>query len=268
MSRLIAEALTEVEPWRYYKLVGSQASEQASGTYDIGAASKQNRILTTHVGSLVRPPKLVAFLEEIEAGRPYAQAAHAACLRQCIADVVRQQAEAGVDIVSDGEFGKTENWAWYVHERISGFVERPATDEEMKDPLVARSMGQDFKDFAEFYAEYFPTQNLKPHATNVTTACTGPIRYTGQALVQRDIENLKAAVARVQVVDAFLPLVAPASARSLAEFIRRFSGRSFGLKRKVRRSPRRDYGAVRNRPHDGQGKGGTRSAAGPKRRTK
>jgi len=175
-------------------------------------ASNPNRILTTHVGSLVRPPKLVAFLEEIEAGRPYAQAAHAACLRQCIADVVRQQAEAGVDIVSDGEFGKTENWAWYVHERISGFVERPATDEEMKDPLVARSMGQDFKDFAEFYAEYFPTQNLKPHATNVTTACTGPIRYTGQALVQRDIENLKAAVARVQVVDAFLPLVAPASA--------------------------------------------------------
>src|SRR5579863_2059232 len=131
-------------------------------------ASNQNRILTTHVGSLVRPPRLVAFLEEIEGGRSYDQAAHAACLQESIAEVVRQQAEAGVDIVSDGEFGKTDNWAWYIHQRISGFTQRPATEDELKDPLMASSMGQDFKDFAEFYAEYFPTQNLKPRAANVT----------------------------------------------------------------------------------------------------
>src|SRR5579862_1934696 len=175
-------------------------------------ASNQSRILTTHVGSLVRPPKLVAFLKEIEADRPYDQAAHAACLQESIAEVVRQQAEAGLDIVSDGEFGKTDNWAWYIHQRISGFTQRPATEDELKDPLMASSMGQDFKDFAEFYAEYFPTQNLKPRAANVTTVCTGQIRYVGHALIQRDIENLKAAVAKVKVVDAFLPLVAPASA--------------------------------------------------------
>ena len=175
-------------------------------------ASNQSRILTTHVGSLVRPPKLVAFLKEIEADRPYDQAAHAACLQESIAEVVRQQAEAGVDIVSDGEFGKTDNWAWYIHQRISGFTQRPATEDELKDPLMASSMGQDFKDFAEFYAEYFPTQNLKPRAANVTTVCTGPIRYVGHAYIQRDIENLKAAVAKVKVEDAFLPLVAPASA--------------------------------------------------------
>ncbi|HEV3481470.1 MAG TPA: cobalamin-independent methionine synthase II family protein [Candidatus Acidoferrales bacterium] len=175
-------------------------------------ASNQSRILTTHVGSLVRPPKLVAFLKEIEADRPYDQVAHAACLQESIAEVVRQQAEAGVDIVSDGEFGKTDNWAWYIHQRISGFTQRPATEDELKDPLMANSMGQDFKTFPEFYAEYFPTQNFKVRASNVTTVCTGPIRYVGHALIQRDIENLKAAVAKVQVVDAFLPLVAPASA--------------------------------------------------------
>jgi len=175
-------------------------------------ASNQSRILTTHVGSLVRPPKLVAFLKEIEADRPYDQAAHAACLQESIAEVVRQQAEAGLDIVSDGEFGKTDNWAWYIHQRISGFTQRPATEDELKDPLMASSMGQDFKDFAEFYAEYFPTQNLKPRAANVTNVCTGPIRYVGHAYIQRDIENLKAAVAKVKVEDAFLPLVAPASA--------------------------------------------------------
>jgi 5-methyltetrahydropteroyltriglutamate--homocysteine methyltransferase len=175
-------------------------------------ATNQDRILTTHVGSLVRPPQLVAFLEKIENGQPYDESAHAKCLQDSVAEVVRQQAEAGVDIVSDGEFGKTDNWAWYVHQRIAGFTERPATAEEMTDPLVTRSFGQDFKDFPEFYAEYFPTQNLKARAVNTTTVCNGPIRYIGHALVQRDIANLKAAIGKVKVEGAFLPVVAPASA--------------------------------------------------------
>jgi len=175
-------------------------------------ASNQNRILTTHVGSLVRPPKLVAFLEKSEAGRPYDHAGHAACLQESIAEVVRQQADAGVDIVSDGEFGKSGSWSWYIEQRISGFTERPATPEEAKDPLATMSMGHDFAEFPEFYAEYFPTQGFRIRTTNTVAVCNGPIRYIGQALVQRDIANLKAAVAKVKVEDAFLPLVAPASA--------------------------------------------------------
>jgi len=171
-----------------------------------------NRILTTHVGSLVRPPNLVPFLEEIESERAYDQSAYDACLRESIAEVVRQQAEAGVDIVSDGEFGKTDNWAWYIHQRITGFSERPSTPEEVQDPLATRSMGQDFAAFPEFYAEYFPTQGLRVRPGTVTTVCNGPIRYIGHAQVQRDIANLKAAVSLVKVEDAFLPLVAPASA--------------------------------------------------------
>ena len=174
--------------------------------------SKQNRILTTHVGSLVRPPELVAFLEEVDAGRPYDKSAYDACLRESIGSVVRQQAEAGVDIVSDGEFGKTGNWAWYIHQRISGFTERPATPEEARDPLATMSMGRDFAAFPEFYAEYFPTQGFRVRPSNTTTVCNGPIRYIGHAQVQRDIANLKAAIATVQVEDAFLPMVAPASA--------------------------------------------------------
>jgi 5-methyltetrahydropteroyltriglutamate--homocysteine methyltransferase len=174
--------------------------------------SNPHRILTTHVGSLVRPLKLVTFLEEIEAGRPYDESAHAACLRESVAEVVRQQAEAGVDIVSDGEFGKTGNWAWYVQQRISGFSERPATPEEARDPLATRSMGQDFAAFPEFYAEYFPTQGFRVRDGANTIVCHGPIRYIGHAQVQRDIANLKAAAAQVKVEDAFLPVVAPASA--------------------------------------------------------
>jgi 5-methyltetrahydropteroyltriglutamate--homocysteine methyltransferase len=174
--------------------------------------TNQNRILTTHVGSLVRPPKLAEFLTEIENGRPYDKGAHAECLRQSVAEVVRQQAEAGVDIVSDGEFGKTDNWAFYFRQRVTGLTTRPGTAEELADPLINGGMGHDFRAFPEFYAEYFPTQNLKPRPAGQIFVCNGPIRYIGQELVQRDIANLKAALARVKVEDGFLPLVAPASA--------------------------------------------------------
>src|SRR5208282_5468573 len=99
-----------------------------------------------------------------------------------------------------------------IHQRISGFTERPATAEEAKDPLATMSQGRDFAEFPEFYAEYFPTQGFRVRPGTRTTVCSGPIRYIGHAQVQRDIANLKAAVAKVKVEDAFLPVVAPASA--------------------------------------------------------
>ncbi len=110
-------------------------------------AASPDRILATHVGSLVRPPKLVEFLKLIEAGQPYDKAAYEACLKASIEEVVRQQVEAGVDIVSDGEFSKGRNWAFYVHDRISGITTRPATPEEMKDPLSSAGGGQDHAAF-------------------------------------------------------------------------------------------------------------------------
>jgi 5-methyltetrahydropteroyltriglutamate--homocysteine methyltransferase len=171
-----------------------------------------NRILTTHVGSLVRPPELLPFFREIEDGRPVDESAFSKCLRDSVAQVVRLQAEAGVDIVSDGEYGKSGNWAWYIQQRIAGFTTRPATPEDAKNPLVTMSMGRDFVDFPEFYAEYFPTQGFKVRSATMTTVCTGPIRYIGHALLQRDIANLKAALANVKVEDGFLPVVAPGSA--------------------------------------------------------
>ena len=64
------------------------------------------RVLATHVGSLIRPPELIDYLREMDAGRPVDQDAYERRLAQSIADVVRQQAEAGIDIVSDGEFSK------------------------------------------------------------------------------------------------------------------------------------------------------------------
>ena len=112
------------------------------------------RILATHVGSLIRPPELVAFLKKIEAGEPYDEQAYEACLKQSIEILARQQVEAGIDIISDGEFSKGKNWAFYIHDRLSGLTRRPLTAEEAKDPVASPGGGQDRKAFPEFYAEY------------------------------------------------------------------------------------------------------------------
>src|SRR5262245_65567665 len=101
-----------------------------------------HRILTTHVGSLVRPPKLVEFLQQIEDRQPDERSAYEACLAQSIDEVVRQQAEAGIDIVSDGEFSKGRNWAFYVHDRLTGVTTAPLTADAAKEPMTRGAGGQ------------------------------------------------------------------------------------------------------------------------------
>jgi 5-methyltetrahydropteroyltriglutamate--homocysteine methyltransferase len=161
------------------------------------------RILTTHVGSLIRPPALIEFLRAQQERKPVDEAAFAACLTSSVAEVVRQQAEAGVDVVSDGEFGKTISWSQYALERLSGFERRP-----MKAGANPFARGADRTRFAEFYAEL---DARDAPATQSEAACIGPIAYIGQAALQRDIDNLKAALAKSPAVEAFLPVAAPAS---------------------------------------------------------
>ena len=169
-----------------------------------------DRIMTTHVGSLVRPPKLVEFLHKIEDRQPYEQAAYEACLRESIDEVVRRQAEAGIDIVSDGEFSKGRNWAFYIHDRITGVATRPLTAEEMKDPMASAGGGQDRVAFPEFYAEYDRVTGLGKRL-GFRFVVNGALTYSDHQ-VKRDIGNLKAAAAKAKVAGAFLPVVAPASA--------------------------------------------------------
>jgi 5-methyltetrahydropteroyltriglutamate--homocysteine methyltransferase len=76
-------------------------------------------IRTTHVGSLVRPAELVAYLRKIDAGDDYDKQAYRECLARSVRDVVQAQRDAGIDIVSDGEFGKSA-WNYYVYERLGG----------------------------------------------------------------------------------------------------------------------------------------------------
>jgi 5-methyltetrahydropteroyltriglutamate--homocysteine methyltransferase len=174
-------------------------------------AMSSDRILVTHVGSLVRPPKLVEHLRKIEAGEPYDDDAYEACLKDSIDEVVQQQVDAGVDIVSDGEFSKGRNWAFYVHDRLSGFSTRPLTPEEAKDPLSQAGGGNDRKSFPEFYAEYDAATGLGKRLGN-RFVVNGEINYVGQKQVARDIGNLQTAAKKAKASGAFLPVVAPASA--------------------------------------------------------
>ena len=162
-----------------------------------------DRILTTHVGSLIRPPELQEFLRAKQAGKSYDKAAYDQCLRASVAEVARKQAEVGIDVISDGEFGKSISWSQYVLERLSGFERRP-----IKPGANPFTRGIDREQFAEFYAELDAREGV---ATTVEAVCVGPISYTGQAELQRDIDNFKAALNGINVAEAFLPVAAPAS---------------------------------------------------------
>jgi 5-methyltetrahydropteroyltriglutamate--homocysteine methyltransferase len=158
------------------------------------------RILTTHVGSLVRPPKLVEYIEAMENGLAVDRTAFDALLQRSVGEVVRRQQQAGIDVVSDGEFGKFRSWSFYVLDRLDGIEER--------NIVAPVGGGRDRGLFPEFYAEYFPTQKLPKRGTVVTV---GPIKYKGHAAIRKDIEIFKTALAGVDV-QGFLPVVAPASA--------------------------------------------------------
>lgn len=173
--------------------------------------TSQDRILTTHTGALYRPRDLEEMLKAKVNGEPYDAGALDVRLRSAVAEVVRQQAEHGVDIVNDGEFSKP-SWTSYVTERLSGldFVARPPVS-------AAMEAGKDASAFADFYAQYgliWPLDDweIGPDGDlRETPVVTGPLAYRGHDAVQRDIRNLKDAMRAVSVTEGFLPVVAPGS---------------------------------------------------------
>jgi 5-methyltetrahydropteroyltriglutamate--homocysteine methyltransferase len=157
----------------------------------------QDRILTTHVGSLIRPR---AVLDGAKDHDPTHRAAHEQELKQAVADIVVQQVKAGIDVVNDGEFGKS-GWANYSLERLSGFEPRPNT------LYPAIWLGKDRLRFAEFMKAEFPRGAIGTSGH----ACVGAVEYRGHAAVRRDLDNLKAAAASAHPEDVFFTAVAPAS---------------------------------------------------------
>ncbi len=165
------------------------------------------RILTTFVGSLARPADLLEIMKAKEAGQPYDPEALATRVRSAVAEVVRHQAEAGVDIVTDGEQGKP-GFIAYVSERLTGFEPRATSPRE--GPWVGSREEIAFPEYYARYAQMRPS-NVAPPSSMV---CTGPITYKGQKALQTDIENLKAALQGVQVEQAFMPAASPTNIES------------------------------------------------------
>ncbi len=163
-----------------------------------------DRILVTHQGTLPRPPEIRGLLVKKTAGEAIDEAELQRHVTARIAEGVRQQVTAGIDIVNDGELGKT-SFNDYVRERLGGLG---PTDE----PYVSHISGRDLKEFPDYFggSDAFggrPRGGMR----RVVYACTGPLTYTGQAFIQRDIANLKAALNGAGASEAYLPAIAPGS---------------------------------------------------------
>jgi 5-methyltetrahydropteroyltriglutamate--homocysteine methyltransferase len=166
----------------------------------------RDRIVTTHVGSLPRPPDLLEFLEAREAGRPIEQSAFDACLSAAVRDVVRRQVETGIDSVCDGEFGKI-SYTFYVRHRLAGIG---AFRGGANDAPPQSGAHLDLLDHPDFHARL----NQKRGGTSwfsreAVPCCTGPVAYRDPRPLATDIANLKAACAAAQPRESFMNAASP-----------------------------------------------------------
>jgi 5-methyltetrahydropteroyltriglutamate--homocysteine methyltransferase len=165
------------------------------------------RILTTFTGSLARPADLLDMIRSKERGQPYDHQAFAQRVRSAVAEVVRRQAEAGVDIVCDGEQGKS-GFITYVSERLTGF--EPRETALRAGPWVGSREELAFPEYYQWYSRGRGGNVAAP----ISWVCTGPITYKGKPALQTDIENLRAALQPVRVEEAFMPAASPTDIES------------------------------------------------------
>ena len=162
-----------------------------------------DRIQTTHIGSLPRPHHLLDVMKAKYSGQAYDEAAFQVALREAVTDVVREQVQCGIDIVTDGEFSKP-GFFTYVRERLEGFESRP--------DLKLKLFEQEVAAFPEYYEEYFKRAMTGGAIVSLPPiVCVGPVKYRGEKFVQIDIANVKDAAAAAGVANehVFLPATAP-----------------------------------------------------------
>src|SRR6266403_2650566 len=156
--------------------------------------TSQERILTTHVGSLPRPPELKAMLVRKDQGEAYDKAALERLTRQAVVDIVRRQAATGIDIVNDGEMSKP-GYSTYVADRLSGF----AGHEPAKPRL-------DTRDHPNFIAAL---ERMTGANVARRSVCVGPIAVRDREPLAQDLANLRAALDQVTVVEGFMTAASP-----------------------------------------------------------
>jgi 5-methyltetrahydropteroyltriglutamate--homocysteine methyltransferase len=171
-----------------------------------------DRILTTHVGSIPRPESVRALLRARVGGQRIDEAELAARAAEAVTDVVRRQAEVGLDVVSDGEMSKTSFLA-YTDDRLTGFVPAAGGADPSAAPTDAGfwtrrvDSRREWRAFRDYYTQYLPRE--MPLAS-APTVCQGPVAYKGQALIEKDLATFKAALRGTTVAEAFVPAIAPA----------------------------------------------------------
>ncbi|MFZ0071590.1 MAG: cobalamin-independent methionine synthase II family protein, partial [Xanthobacteraceae bacterium] len=158
-----------------------------------------DRILTTHAGSLPRPDDVVEMVRAQARGDRRDDAADAKRLRSAVAEVVRKQADIGLDIVDDGEFGKP-SFVTYVRQRLGGLSEIGG---ERRNPWGG---SRDALAFPDFYRKQGSSMGRQP-----LIGATAPITYIGGAALKTDLENLKAAMQGLDVAAVFVPSISPAN---------------------------------------------------------
>lgn len=151
-------------------------------------------IKTTHVGSLPRTQDVVDFIFARENNEAYDEAAFDACMAAAVSETVRKQKEAGVDIVSDGETSKI-SYATYVKDRYTGF-----------DGDSPRNAPADLKQFPTYLKRLAEDGGTPKYARPM---CVGEVESKGQGELEKDIANLKAAMATHGVERGFMNAASP-----------------------------------------------------------
>ncbi|MDP4593807.1 MAG: cobalamin-independent methionine synthase II family protein [Beijerinckiaceae bacterium] len=160
-----------------------------------------DRILTTHAGSLPRPLEVLEAMREKLAGHKVDLNAYDTSISKAVNNSIARQAETGIDIVADGEMSKP-GFFTYARQRLDGFETRP----KEKFALFEKEV----EEFPDYYKDYFTRAMLGGSVANpVPLVCTGPIKYIGMDLLQKDLGNLKAALGKAKHVEAFVPSTAP-----------------------------------------------------------
>ena len=174
--------------------------------------TSSTRILTTHVGSMPRPESIRSLVRTRASGQQVDDTAFVVPVKAAVAEAVRQQAQVGIDVVSDGEMSKASFLA-YTDERLTGFVTLARDNPDVPAAASGASWAQrintrhEWRAFREYYEEYLP--RAMPPST-VPTVCRAPITYKGQKLLEQDLATFKAALQGLSVQDAFVPAIAPA----------------------------------------------------------
>ena len=186
-----------------------------------------DRIATSHAGSLPRPEGLIALNKRRAAAGDFPdEAEYLSRLRAAVADVVARQRDIGIDLVNDGEYGHSMgqrydygSWWTYAFQRLGGIELTPMTIAEIRQAkakpgeIALASFGErrDWQAFADVYGDPTSGAALPNRVGQLAPVCRGPITYTGQEAVQRDIADLKAALDAAGIADGFLNSVAPGS---------------------------------------------------------